>query len=235
MPRSGSTLFEQILASHPRVFGGGEMRFVEQSLSRLPTTLGSNLDPVECLSRLTTQAVRACADAYLRDFGRLSGGQGERVVDKKLDNCFYLGWMALMFPKARFIHCRRDLRDVSLSCWMTNFREINWANDLGLIAGRIREYQKIMAHWSNVLPVPVLDVDYEKLIADREGESRRLIAWLGLEWDPACLEFHRTRRPVHTASVAQVRQPIYSRSVGRWRHYRDTLRPLIEELGLGFD
>ena len=184
---------------------------------------------------LNPEAVHVCADWSLKQFDQVTGGRGRRVVDKKLDNCFHLGWAAVMFPKARFIHCRRDLRDVALSCWMTNFREINWANDLGLIAGRIREYRRIMDHWSKALPMPVLDVDYEKLIADQEGESRRLIAWLGLEWDPACLEFHRTKRPVHTASVTQVRQPIYSRSVGRWRHYRDTLRPLIEELGLGFD
>jgi hypothetical protein len=141
----------------------------------------------------------------------------------------------VMFPNARFIHCRRDLRDVALSCWMNNFREINWANDIGHIAQRIREYQRIMAHWSAVLPTPVLEMNYEMMIADQESESRRLIAWLGLEWDPACLAFHRTKRPVRTASVAQVRQPIYSRSVGRWRHYRDTLRPLIEEIGLGLD
>ena len=235
MPRSGSTLVEQILASHSRVFGAGEMRFAEQSLARLRIVLGSKRDPIECLDGLTRESVHACADWYLQQFNRVCGGAGERAVDKKLDNCFYLGWLAILFPNARFIHCRRDLRDVALSCWMTNFNEIHWANDLGLIAGRIREYQRIMAHWKEVLPVPMLDVHYEKMIADQEGESRRLIQSLGLEWEPECLAFYRTKRPVRTASVLQVRQPIYARSVGRWRHYRDTLRPLIEELGLGMD
>ncbi len=118
---------------------------------------------------------------------------------------------------------------------MNNFLSIDWANDLGQIAARMRQYQRAMAHWREVLPVPILELQYERLVADQEGESRRLIEWLGLPWEPACLEFHRTQRSVRTASDIQVRKPIFSQSIGRWRHYTDTLRPLIEELKLGFD
>jgi hypothetical protein len=145
-----------------------------------------------------------------------------------------LGWIATMFPKARIIHCRRDLRDVAVSCWTTEFRAGNWANDMHHLAGRIRDYRRLMEYWRTSLPIPMLEVNYEQLVADQESETRKLIDWLGLEWDPACLKFHQTKRMVTTPSATQVRQPMYSRSIGRWRHYVDDLRPLIEELGLGY-
>jgi hypothetical protein len=235
MPRSGSTLVEQILASHSRVFGMGEWPFANASWNRLPAALGATSDPIDCLARLTPDAARECAQGYLERAERLSRGAARRIVDKRLENWLYLGWLATIFPKARFIHCRRDLRDIALSCWMNNFSGIDWANDLGQIADRIKQYQRTMSHWRTVLPLPMLELDYEHLVENQETESRRLIDWLGLEWEPACLEFHRTRRAVRTASDIQVRRPIYSRSIGRWRHYVDTLRPLIDELGLGFD
>ena len=231
MPRSGTTLVEQIIASHPRAVGAGEKRFAHQSLQRLPAVMGLDLDPLDCISRAVSPHIRACADWHLEQLRR-SGGDAQRIVDKMPENFAYLGWIRVMFPKARLIHSRRDLRDVALSCWMTNFTSVRWAADLHQIAGRIQEYQMLMKHWESVLPGQILTIDYEKLVADQEGESRRLIEWLGLDWDPACLEFHRTRRNVRTASLMQVRQPIYSRSIGRWRHYRDELLPLLQELGL---
>jgi hypothetical protein len=146
------------------------------------------------------------------------------------DNYLYLGLLAILFPKAKFIHCRRDPRDIAVSCWMTNFSHIRWANDPDHIASRFAEYHRIMEHWRGVLPVPVLDVDYEETVADLEGVARRLVAWCGLDWEPACLAFHEGRRPVRTASVTQVRQPIYSRSVARWKHYEPTLGPMFAKL-----
>jgi len=122
------------------------------------------------------------------------------------------------------------LRDVAVSCWVTHFRQINWASDPEHIASRFREYGRVMAHWQRVLPVPVLTVDYEETVADLEGVARRLVAWCGLDWEPACLAFHETVRPVRTASVAQVRQPLYARSVGRWQHYAGPLGPLFAQL-----
>lgn len=230
MPRSGTTLVEQIMASHPRVHGAGERRLAHQSLQRLPQALGlpslSQLEP----ALVTKEAILDCADWHLQQLRQLSEGRADRVVDKMPDNYQNLGWLATIFPKARYIHCRRDVRDVALSCWTTNFSRIRWANDLEYLAQRILDYLRLMAHWRSVLPAPILEIDYEELVADQEGQSRRLIDWLGLEWDAACLEFHKTGRLVRTASVAQVRQPMYSRSVQRWKHYEKALEPLLRIL-----
>ena len=117
-----------------------------------------------------------------------------------------------------------------LSCWITNFDEIRWANDLGHLAHRLQQHRRLMEHWRRVLPVPLLEVDYETMVAEQEIQSRRLIDWLGLDWDPRCLSFHETERLVRTASVTQVRQPIYKRSVARWRHYEPMLAPLLTTL-----
>jgi hypothetical protein len=150
-----------------------------------------------------------------------------RVVDKMPDNYLYLGLLAALFPRAKFIHCRRDLRDVAVSCWMTNFRQIRWANDPDHIVGRFEVYRRMMEHWRRVLSVPVLAVDYEETVADLEGVARQLADWCGLAWEPACLAFHERKRPVRTASVSQVRQPIYQRSVARWKHYEGSLGSLL--------
>jgi tetratricopeptide (TPR) repeat protein len=235
MQRSGTTLVEQILASHSRVFGAGESGVVSQSLLRLPSVMKLNVGSVECVGRMTREAAQDSASWCLDKLRQRLDGPADRIVDKTPNNYLFLGWLHILFPKAKFIHCRRDLRDVALSCWMTHFSMLRWANDLDHIASQIRDYRKVMDHWRQNLPVPILDIDYERLVSDQEGESRRLIEWLGLEWDPACLEYHRTKRPVQTSSVTQVRKPMYSRSIWRWRHYVDTLRPLIVELGLGFD
>ena len=131
---------------------------------------------------------------------------------------------------AKLIHCRRDLRDVAVSCWMTHFGELPWANDQQHIASRFQEYQRLMEHWRKVLPVPLLEVDYEETVADLEGVARRLVAWCGLAWEPSCLEFHRAKRPVRTASAIQVRQPVFTTSVGRWQHYEQPLDWLLARL-----
>jgi hypothetical protein len=157
-------------------------------------------------------------------------GKAERIVDKMPDNYLYLGLIAAMFPNAVLVHCRRDLRDVAVSCWLTNFRSIPWANDPDHIATRFAQYRRIMDHWRAVLPVAIHEVDYEESVRDLEGVARRLIAACGLEWEPRCLEFHRLRRPVRTASVTQVRQPIYTQSVARWRNYEPALADLFARL-----
>ena len=145
-------------------------------------------------------------------------------------NYLDLGLLAAIFPRAKLIHCRRDLRDAAVSCWMTHFQEVRWANDQRHIASRFHQYQRIMEHWRKVLPVPLLEVDYEETVADLEGVARKLVAWCGLEWEPRCLEFHRTKRPVKTASNVQVRQPVYGTSVGRWKHYEAALASLFAGL-----
>ena len=202
LPRSGTTLVEQVLASHPRVHGAGELRLGRRSFEAIPAVLGRRERPVECVAGLDAGALRLLAERHLEQLALRDGGRADRVVDKMPDNYLYLGLLAAMFPGATFIHCRRDLRDVAVSCWMTDFRTIRWANDPAHIASRFHEYRRLMDHWRAVLPVPVHEVDYEETVADLEGVARRLLEACGLEWDPACLEFHRTERTVRTASLS---------------------------------
>ena len=129
----------------------------------------------------------------------------------------------MMFPRGVFIHARRDLRDVALSCWLTDFRSIRWANDQDHIAARCVQYRRLIDHWRTVLPGRFHEVDYEETVSNLEGVARRLVAACGLDWDPACLDFHRNTRPIRTASVAQVRKPIYKSSLARWKRYESKL------------
>jgi tetratricopeptide (TPR) repeat protein len=230
LPRSGTTLTEQILAQHSQVFGAGELSLVPEAFSTLPGR--REAEPPERLGRLDPETARGIARRHLDRLGELNAS-ARRVADKLPDNYQFLGFLAALFPKAKFIHCRRDLRDVAVSCWMTHFRQIRWASDPDHIATRFQEYARLMAHWRRVLLVPLLDVAYEETVADLEGTARRLVAWCGLEWEPACLAFHEGKGPVRTASVSQVRQPLYARSVARWKHYETSLGSLFDRLGKG--
>jgi hypothetical protein len=172
------------------------------------------------------------AGRHLDALRKLDGGRADRIVDKMPDNYLYLGLLAAMFPNAVFIHCRRDLRDVAVSCWMTDFRSIRWANDPMHLASRFGQYRRLMDHWQTVLLATIHEVHYEDSVTDLEGVARRLLTACGQEWDPACLEFHRTQRPVRTASVSQVRQPVYRRSLARWKNYENELSELFSALPL---
>jgi tetratricopeptide (TPR) repeat protein len=239
LPRSGTTLIEQILASHSQVYGAGELRFAREDFESLTTVMKSyqpetpakeGSDPAMAyLARIDRDAIQTVAQRHLERLHELNS-TALRVADKMPDNYMYLGMLAVLFPKAKFIHSRRDLRDIAVSCWMTNFRQIRWANDPDHIASRFQNYQRLMDHWRETLPVPLLHIDYEETVADLESVARRLVSWCGLEWEPACLEFHQTERPVRTASVTQVRQPIYTRSVARWKHYEPALASLFRKL-----
>jgi tetratricopeptide (TPR) repeat protein len=225
MPRSGTTLVEQIAASHHQVFGAGELKDIGAIVRALNG--GDRHRPPAAWDR---EAMRRAATAQIARLRGLDGG-AVRVIDKMPDNCRVLGQIALLFPRARVIVCRRDPRDICLSCHFQQFGDgMVWTTDQAELAERAREIDRLLAHWRAVLPVPVLEMRYEDLVANLEAESRRLIAFLGLNWDPACLAFHETERPVLTASLWQVRQPLYSTSVGRWRHYRKHLGPLLEGL-----
>jgi tetratricopeptide (TPR) repeat protein len=230
LPRSGTTLVEQVLASHPRIHGAGELRLARQSFEAIPAVLGQDQSALACVKDLDAAALHNLAGRHLEALRALAGEAAERVVDKMPDNYLYAGLLALLFPRAVFIHCRRDLRDVAVSCWMTDFRSLRWTNDFQHIASRFGQYRRVMDHWRKVLPVTVHEVDYEDTVTDLEETARRLLAACGQEWDPACLEFHRTQRPVRTASVTQVRQPVYTRSVERWKHYERELGELFAAL-----
>jgi tetratricopeptide (TPR) repeat protein len=223
MPRSGTTLIEQICASHSLVFGAGELN----DISRLATTLAQ-----EKVDRgQVAEARRQAADAHVQRLHALGRGAA-RVVDKMPDNVLFVGTIALLFPRARVIYCSRDARDISLSCYFQLFRDGAqfFSYDLADCARRCLEVQRLAAHWLQLLPRHMIEINYEALVADLEGESRRLIEFLGLDWEPACLDFHRTERTVATVSHWQVRQPLYGSSVGRWRNYENHLGPLLQAL-----
>jgi tetratricopeptide (TPR) repeat protein len=253
LPRSGTTLAEQMLASHPQVFGAGELTLAGAMFGSLPQliaagsigrlsgetvaqsdcrTAHATVDATpdwECVKSLDGPMIAEVANRYLAQLTRLNPS-ATRIVDKMPDNYLYLGLITTLFPNARIIHCRRDLRDIAVSCWMTNFRQIRWANRFDHIVGRFQAYRRLMDHWRRTLPVPILEIDYEETVLDAEAAARRLVDWIGLEWNPACAAFHEQRRPVRTASVAQVRQPVYRTSVARWKNYESALAPLFEGL-----
>ena len=226
MPRSGTSLVEQIVASHSKVFGAGELNYIGDLAGSLESSRkvrsGFNYDVKE---------IRRLADGHVDRLKRL-GGASERVIDKMPDNIFKLGIIATLFPAARVILCRRDPRDIGLSCYFQKFsgHQLAFSYDLADCGRRYKETEYLTDHWCRVLPLKILEIQYEALIADLEGESRKLIAFLGLDWEPACLDFHRTERIVTTASSWQVRQPLYTRSVGRWRNYERYLGPLFQTL-----
>lgn len=228
LPRSGTTLVEQILASHSRAFGAGEPNLVPRSFNALPQLLHRSETPLACLQHLTSSAVTDLARQHLSWLREWSAA--DRIIDKLPENYLVLGWITTLFPRARLIHCRRDLRDVALSCWSTNFSVVRWATNPQHIVSQFTEYQRIMAHWHMVLPLSIQEVVYEELVADLEGVSRQLVSFCGLEWEPSCLEFYRTRRAVSSASMMQVRQPLYTTSIGRWRHYEPFLKPMFTGL-----
>jgi tetratricopeptide (TPR) repeat protein len=231
LPRSGTTLLEQVLASHSRVFGAGELRLAREDFE----ILGGGSDgrcearAFDILQSIDPDTVQRLARSHLDRLAAINS-TAERVLDKMPDNYLYVGFMTLLFPRARFLHCCRDIRDIAVSCWITHFRDIPWSNDFGLIASRFAQYHRVMEHWKSVLPIPIQDVHYEDMVEDLESVARRAVEFLGLEWEPACLEYHRNQRPVRTASLSQVRQPIYRRSVARWRHYERALKLLFAQL-----
>jgi tetratricopeptide (TPR) repeat protein len=231
MMRSGTTLAEQIIASHPQAHGAGELRDIGRIVGLLGQRLGD--EHPEALHRLDAATAQALADDYLQRLRQL-GGSAVRVVDKFPTNFLYLGLIAALFPRARVVHCRRDPVDTCLSCYFQNFADpLPYKHELAQLGHYFREYERLMAHWARVLPLPVFELRYEELTADPEAVSRQLIAFCGLDWDERCLRFHESRRPVRTASALQVRQPVYRSSVGRWKRYESHLRTLLDGLGNG--
>lgn len=231
MPRSGTTLTEQILSSHPNVAGAGE----SPEMTLIAASLGFRPDDARELakrvSRLSPVETGALARRYLSVLDRVSD-TAVRVTDKMPDNFTYLGLIALLFPNAKIIHTRRDPLDTCVSCFTVQMEEGThlYTSDLATLGAYYREYEDLMAHWQENLPLPIYESQYERLIESPEEQSRRLVDFLGLPWDPACLAFHETKRPVRTNSM-QVRQPIYASSIGRWRNYAKHLGPLRSALG----
>lgn len=228
MPRSGSSLLEQILAAHPAIHGAGELLLIKQMIVREFANQGPF--PASMATR-TPEQLRAMGRHYL-DATTALAPNARRIIDKLPLNFYFAGLIHLMLPNARLIHIRRDPLDTCLSCQTTLFREpVRFAHDQAELGRFHRAYDGLMAHWRQVLPSSrFIEVEYADLIADPEREARRLIAFCGLEWDAACLAPHKLDRPIRTASRLQARQPIYGTSVGRAERYRDYLGPLIAAL-----
>lgn len=230
MPRSGTTLVEQILASHPAIAGGDEMLALPELVNGLPRRIHSSRAYPEAVADLTGRKTRALAGDYLAALDAVDRDSA-RVTDKLPQNFLDLGLIALILPRATVIHCRRDPLDTCLSCYFTKFlHDLDYTCRLEDLGAYYRGYRRLMAHWRRTLPIKMLEVDYEDLVANQEEVSRRLVAHCGLEWDDSCLRFHKTERAVQTASVWQVRQPLYATSVERWRHYEQFLAPLLDAL-----
>lgn len=232
MPRSGSTLVEQILASHPQIHGAGELRTLEKMETSGLFNAG---DPLlafpESAVALNGGDLRRLGQYYLSHLPKAANGQ-LRVVDKLLGNLLRIGLIRLMLPNARIIHTIRDPIDTCVSCYSKLFTfGLYFTYDLGELGRYYRAYSELMAHWRSVLPPgAILDVVYEDVVHDLEGQARRLIDYCGLPWDNRCVSFHQNTRPVKTASAVQVRQPLFRGSIERWRKYEGSLGPLLAEL-----
>jgi tetratricopeptide (TPR) repeat protein len=235
MPRSGSTLVEQILASHPEIHGAGELTILEKMEAQ---GLSNSNDPPlpfpECVPGLDGAALRRLGEIYLSRLPGVADGT-VRIVDKLPGNFLRIGLIRLILPNARIIHTTRHPIDTCLSCYSKLFTNgLLFSYDLAELGRYYRCYSELMTHWRSVLPQgAILDVCYEDVVEDLETEARRLIDYCGLPWDDRCMNFHRNRRPVRTASSVQVRQPLFRNSLERRRRYEAGLRPLMVELGDG--
>ncbi len=232
MPRSGTTLVEQILASHSGVFGAGELNDIQAISTTIEANIGKNNPYPLCLERLSHINLLELALEYISRLKSLSRG-ADRVVNKTPINFRHVGLIMLMFPNAKIIHTVRDPIDTCLSCYFQNFskgQEYSFA--LEDLAEVYLGYKRIMQHWKKTFPGRIHDIHYEDLVSDQEKSSKALLAFCGLPWEEGCLDFHKTRRGVVTASKFQVRKPIYNTSVKRWKRYEKQLQPLIERLGI---
>ena len=231
MPRSGTSLLEQILASHPAIHAAGELPQLSRIADRLHAPNEKPQPYPECLEFLSPHKVDELAFQYRTALEPVPEGKAY-VTDKMPQNSLHLELAALLLPQCRVIHCVRDPRDTCVSCYFTAFARGNeFKFDLGHLASFYRDYRRLMEHWEQVLAVPILRVRYEDLVMHTEPQVRRVLEFLGLPWDDRCLRFYENERPVLTASEEQVRRPIYASSVGRWKHYQRHIGALLDALG----
>ncbi|MCH9654363.1 MAG: sulfotransferase [Planctomycetes bacterium] len=230
MPRTGTTLVEQILSSHPEIHGAGELPDISSIAGTLKKYATTDTDFPECINNLPQNVFAGMGDAYLSRL-RSFDDAAIRIIDKMPANFLYLGLIAILFPKAKVIHCQRHPLDTCLSCFFQRFRrghEYSFnLTDLGLY---YREYQRIMQHWQRILPAAPFELHYSELVANQEEKTRALVDYLGVSWDDQCLNFQENDRPVTTASNWQVRRPMNQSGLDRWKNYDEYLGSLREAL-----
>lgn len=232
MPRSGSTLLEQIIATHPEVVSTGENDMLRQAVGFLGDD-GSNRMNMKKISEAKDEAIDKVAKDLIAVYQRLFG-DATKYTEKSLPNLWLIGAIRLLFPKAKILHCQRSPLDNCFSIYSNSFAGLvfSYAYDLKELGAYYRLYLDMMEHWRHVLPKDMFyEVSYDALVAEPEQEARKVVEFCGLEWDEACLQFYKKKSAVQTSSLAQVRQPIYKTSVERWRRYEKHLQPLIEVLG----
>jgi len=232
MPRSGTSLLEQVLASYPGIYGAGELTALSEAVTAALPGHDFGLFP-EALASLAPQDWENMGAHYLQK-ARAHAPNASHIVDKMPANFFYIGVIRLMLPQAKIIHAQRDPLDTCFSCYARLFGKdrLSFSYDLQALGRYYLRYAKMMRHWNRVLPAgALLDMHYEDMVADTEAQARRLLAYLELPWDARCLDFHQNQRRVSTASAAQVRKPIYRSSVARWQRFEKHLAPLLEILG----
>ena len=231
MPRSGTSLVEQVLAAHPDVHGAGEVKLLYAAIRDAQHKLGV-ADAVGLVEKASPGDWKALGEAYIGAL-RQFAPKARRIVNKMPDNFRFIGHIRMALPKAKVIYCRRSAPDNCVSIFNLNFGPGGpaYSNDLGELGDYYCQHESLMRHWQETLPGFVHEIRYEDMVADQEGESRRLLAFCGLDWDESVLDFFRSDRRVRTATAAQVRQPIYKSSVGRYRNYGDAIRPLLDALG----
>ena len=230
-PCSGTTLAEQILASHDRVVAGGERRNIGYLIEWLGAEFGAEVGFPLFLRGKDGTALRPFRDRFMRE--RVpTRSSGRLLTDKTPGNYLNLGLIALFFPHARIIHCTRDPLDTCVPCYFRDFIEIPYSTDLRTLAFVYREYWRLMSHWSTLLDKQLYELNYEDLVTNPGPSIRKLLEFCGLPWSPACLDFHVKRRSVSTASSVQVKSPICTNSIGRWRHYEKFIRGLIDDLSV---
>lgn len=230
MPRSGTTLMESMIASHPRAAGAGELPEIPRLSRLISPEDGQRHSAASARLMLTDENITAYAESYLAVLRQGRDG-AERIVDKLPGNVFYLGLISILFPNATIIHAIRHPLDTCLSCYFQNFTNVRWANDVDVIGNVYGLYRDVVAYWRDVLPDgKIIDVHYEQLIEDPEIHGRRMLEACGLNWDSENLEFYKKEKVVKTASLWQVRQPIYQSSKMRWKNYAPHVSRLADSL-----